>query len=305
MYIRLIRRGLGLLGAVLLAGGLATPASAQALKRGAVFPDFNEPDMNTGKPVHLESFRGKVVLVDFWASWCGPCVAELPNVKKAYEKYHKDGFEIISISLDQTVDKCKGFVKQNEMNWNHICDGKYWKAKLAQKHGVQGIPLPVLVGKDGKIVSTEARGKELTRAIEQALKSTAEAPVDDPIDTQITARLAEADQLRDAGNYEQALKIYDELGSKYPARDGGKTANARARLLRDDPDIMKSIESQKTGAYDEEAAQGSASWLKVARQMTDQKNYKLARDYYKKIIDKYPKSKVAQTAADEMKKLPS
>ncbi len=120
----------GLLAISLL--GLAGVASAQELRDGMVFPDFAEKDMNTGKTIKLEDFRGKVVLVDFWATWCGPCKAELPNVKEAYKKYHEKGFDIISISLDQSVETCKNYVKENEMPWHHICDGNVWDAKLAK-----------------------------------------------------------------------------------------------------------------------------------------------------------------------------
>ncbi len=303
MPIRVLRLGFSLTAIALLAGAGARHTAAQALQVGAVFPDFSEPDMNTRQPIRLESFRGKVVLVDFWATWCMPCVAELPNVKKAYNKYHSQGFEIISVSLDPNVEVCQGFVKRNQLPWHHICDGKFWNAKLAKKHKVTGIPLPVLVGKDGKIVSTTARGEDLLRAIENALKAKYEPPASAPAE-QPQARLAAADKLRDAGQYAEALKIYDELGGRYADGEVGRAAQERARVLRATPEVVKKIEADKQAAYEQEAASASAPWLKSARELAEARNYPAARENYRKIIEKYPNSKVAQTAADELKKLP-
>jgi len=285
----------------LLANGLA---SAQDLKRGQEFPEFSEPDMRTGKTVDLKDFRGKVVLIDFWATWCGPCKAELPNVKKAYEKHHKDGFEIISVSLDQTVDACKTYVEQNKMDWYHICDGKFWEAKLAKKHGVHGIPYAVVIGRDGKVLTTEARGAGLNQAIEEGLKQTGEPEKDDEVDEQAQKELSQAETLRKARRYAEALKVYDQVGVKYAARKAGKTANERARELREDPTILKLVQQAEQDAKDAAAAEEGGKWLKTAREMAKAQDYDLARKYYRKITDKYPGTKLAKTAEEELKKLP-
>jgi thiol-disulfide isomerase/thioredoxin len=125
-----------------------------------------------GKAVSLDQFRGKVLLLDFWATWCGPCVAELPNVVAAYGKYHGKGFEVVGISLDQpdSRDKLIKFTQDNKMPWQQIYDGKYWEASNATAYGVSGIPFTVLVGRDGKIAAVDARGNALAPAIEAALK---------------------------------------------------------------------------------------------------------------------------------------
>ena len=110
-----------------------------------------------GREVDLAAMKGKVVLVDFWATWCGPCVAELPRVKEAYDKLHPKGFEIVGISFDQDKSKLEAFVKEKEMAWPQYFDGKYWENDYGKKYGIQGIPAMWLVGKDGNLVDMNAR----------------------------------------------------------------------------------------------------------------------------------------------------
>ena len=139
------------------------------LKVGAPFPDFQEKDVN-GKPISVSAYKGKVVLIDFWATWCGPCVRELPNVLEAYNKYHDKGFEIIGISLDQEKDQLLNFTKQKQMPWQQYFDGKGWENKLAGIYGVNSIPATYLLDKNGVIIDKDLRGAELVAAIEKALK---------------------------------------------------------------------------------------------------------------------------------------
>ncbi len=140
-----------------------------ALATGKDFPDFSEKDLN-GKPISVSSLKGKVVLVDFWATWCGPCRGELPNVITTYKKHHGQGFEIIGVSLDEDRDKLDNFLKQQDgMTWPQFFDGQGWQNKLAVKYGVEAIPFAVLVGPDGKIIGKELRGEELEAAVAGAL----------------------------------------------------------------------------------------------------------------------------------------
>jgi thiol-disulfide isomerase/thioredoxin len=117
-----------------------------------------------GKEFDLAKLKGKVVLVDFWATWCGPCRAELPSVKKHYEKYHDKGFEVIGISLDNAKTDLTGFLDKEKLPWTSIFDQAN---ALADDYGVFSIPLAVLVGRDGRVLSLNARGAELDRLLEE------------------------------------------------------------------------------------------------------------------------------------------
>jgi thiol-disulfide isomerase/thioredoxin len=121
-----------------------------------------------GREVDLAQLRGKVVLIDFWATWCGPCVAELPNVLKAYEKLHAKGFEIIGISLDQDKAALEAFVKEKGMAWPQYFDGKGWENEISTRYGIASIPAMWLVNKKGIVTSTEARGS-LEASVEKLL----------------------------------------------------------------------------------------------------------------------------------------
>ena len=135
---------------------------------GESFPDFDEADLD-GQPLSVSLFQGRVVLIDFWATWCGPCVGELPSVLRAFRKYHDSGFEVIGISLDQDRGKLTGFISQRGIPWPQYFDGGGWGNKLARQFGIRSIPATFLLDRDGVIIAKNLRGSALDRAVAAAL----------------------------------------------------------------------------------------------------------------------------------------
>jgi thiol-disulfide isomerase/thioredoxin len=150
------------------AAQLAAQKTQASLVVGAKFPDFNEKDV-TGKPLSIANDKGKVVLIDFWATWCAPCRAELPYVLATYSKYHDKGFEIIGISLDQDQAKLTNFTKSMNMTWPQFFDGQGWGNKLAVKYGIESVPATYLLDGEGKIIGKDLRGEELQAAVAKSL----------------------------------------------------------------------------------------------------------------------------------------
>ncbi|MFN5985205.1 MAG: redoxin family protein [Fluviicola sp.] len=145
----------------------AQKEAANFLAPGKKAPVFVQNDVN-GKPISLEDLKGKVVLIDFWASWCGPCRKENPNVVNLYKKYKDKGFTVLSVSLDNEKAKWLGAIEKDGLVWPyHVSDLKGWANEASKMYGVTGIPFTVLVDANGNIINTKLRGPEL----EQTLKS--------------------------------------------------------------------------------------------------------------------------------------
>lgn len=136
---------------------------AEAMRKtaiGAVAPDFTMNDPQ-GKPIQLSSLRGKVVMIDFWASWCGPCRQENPNVVKVYQQYHDKGFEILGVSLDRNKEDWEKAIKDDQLSWLHVSDLQYWQNNAARLYAVNAIPQTYLLDKEGKIIAKGLRSEEL------------------------------------------------------------------------------------------------------------------------------------------------
>ena len=136
---------------------------------GQFAPEISLPSPD-GKEIALSSLKGKLVLIDFWASWCDPCRKEMPNVIKIYSKFKNKGFEIYGVSLDQDKEKWMEAITKDGINWPQVSDLKYWDNVAARIYNVQGIPYTVLIDKDGKIIAKNLRGQELEKKIAEVLK---------------------------------------------------------------------------------------------------------------------------------------
>ena len=135
---------------------------------GKIAPDFEELMIDQKRKIKLSDLRGKVVLLDFWASWCGPCRRENPALVELYEKYKKDGFTVMSVSLDTDKEKWKSAIIADKLTWtNHVSDLGGWNSKIAKIYKVNSIPLTVLIDKDGRIIKLNLRGEALSSELQQ------------------------------------------------------------------------------------------------------------------------------------------
>lgn len=152
--------------------GKRLAARLAILKKSAIgqpMIDFTQGDVD-GKPVRLSDFKGKYVLLDFWASWCGPCRAENPNVLKAYNKFKDKNFTVLGVSLDDKADKWKEAIAKDGMPWMQVSDLKGFRNEVAQQYGIQAIPCSFLIDPQGIIIAKELRGTKLHTQLAEILK---------------------------------------------------------------------------------------------------------------------------------------
>lgn len=136
---------------------------------GKQAPDLTLPDVN-GKEISLSSFRGKYLLVDFWASWCGPCRAENPNVVHAHNEFKGKNFAILGVSLDKEKEPWQEAIRADKLDWTHVSDLKFWQSKAVQTFNFNGIPFNVLIDPQGKVIAQGLRGDELENKLRTVLK---------------------------------------------------------------------------------------------------------------------------------------
>lgn len=142
---------------------------------GMTAPDFVMNDPN-GNPLMLNKYKGKIVVLDFWATWCGPCRRELPHFKELWGKYRSKDVVFIGISLDKDLEKWKQFIKSENMDWLHVADGKFWQNAVAQQFGVESIPSVWVLDKAGVIQGKGLYGGEVETTIEKTLAASKQKP---------------------------------------------------------------------------------------------------------------------------------
>ncbi len=145
------------------------PQATGKIAVGFMAPDFTMADTE-GKPISLSSFKGKYVLVDFWASWCGPCRGENPNVVANYNKYKNKNFTILGVSLDQDKAAWLGAIKKDNLTWTQVSDLKWWNNAAAKMYGVESIPFNLLLDPTGKIIATDLREGDLGKKLEEVVR---------------------------------------------------------------------------------------------------------------------------------------
>jgi thiol-disulfide isomerase/thioredoxin len=144
------------------------PSVPEGLEIGQRFPGFNATDLS-GNSLSPTIYRGQITMIDFWATWCPPCRAEMPNVIATYNKYHAAGFCVIGVSLDSDKNAVLNYTQAQGMGWAQYFDGLGWDNKLAKQYGVQSIPMDYLLNRHGVIIGKELRGAALSRAVAKAL----------------------------------------------------------------------------------------------------------------------------------------
>ncbi|MGN6439213.1 MAG: redoxin domain-containing protein [Agriterribacter sp.] len=142
--------------------------ASQSTAIGSTAPNFTLTDIN-GKQVSLASYKGKYILLDFWASWCGPCRQENPAVVKAYNAYKSKGFDILGVSLDQKKEAWEQAIQEDQLSWTHVSDLKGWQSDVASLYGVRAIPMNYLLDKEGKIIAKSLRGEDLMKKLGEVL----------------------------------------------------------------------------------------------------------------------------------------
>ncbi len=282
-----IRALIRLLVPLLVAIAHGSASLAQLPEQGKPFPALTGRSAVSDATVDLEALRGKVVLVDFWATWCPPCRAAVPHLRDMRQRFGDKGLEIISISADRKLADLTDYLKKEKMDWYHIFDER---GQLSRRFQIPGYPTTFVVGRGGLLEYMEVGfappGAELRRAIRKAL--------DAEWDPEKLAEkaLAEGDALRAAGKYEDALATYQSIPRQF-----GDTTSAQPARER-----IKSLEANELKTLETARARRAECWrlLKIARQLREAKRSEQSRKYFRRVIDEFAGLEEADIARREI-----
>jgi thiol-disulfide isomerase/thioredoxin len=247
-----------------------------------------------GKTLSPKELKGKVVLLDFWATWCPPCREQVPHMVKLNEEYEPKGLQIIGVSLDRSIGDMKPFVAQNKMSWQHAFDGK---RTLSKQFGVSGIPHVALFSPDG-VLRWTGHPANLDKHLQEVFEKYPPEVVDEKTqrESQAAAALGEAEKLRAARKHEQAYAAFKQVAKTSAGTPAGDKAAAAVKQYESDPAFAKK-------QADKEAGGKAKAALGVARGYASSGKTDAAIKKYQSIIADYPKSEWAKTAETEMAKL--
>ncbi|WP_320046881.1 redoxin domain-containing protein [uncultured Ilyobacter sp.] len=288
---------------ITLAALLAVTAVAEVekIEAGKPFPTFTAKDLMTGKDIKLEDYRGKIVLIDFWATWCSPCRRALPHLKEVYKEYHEKGLEIIGISLDRTADDCKRFVEREKLEWPQIAEGGQWNTRLAKKYGVSAIPQAVLVDADGVVVAERVAGPRLKELIEFALKKAGGEKLNHgPTEQHGQKMLESANAYREKQDWVRADAMYRAMIARYEGTPVAVEAQKQLDEMRSDDRVARILDTAAKKANEQRAARNVKKYLTMARHLADAGDDEGAARFYQRIIDEYPDTDEANTARAEL-----
>lgn len=259
---------------------------------GSSFPSLRGREMLSGKSFRLQRLKGKVVLIDFWATWCPACVKDLKNKQRVYQEYHDRGLEIVSISLDKNSKRLRDFARKNDMDWYHLWDGKGWKSPMVKMCGIPHIPMAYVLDRNGKVSAKRVRGyNALKTAIEIALNKESSDTISD--DETAQAMLAKARSLHKKGEVGPAVALYRRLRKDYSGTDAANKAKAAMKEIAADP----KLKAEAQAYLDREDARQT---LERARELRKAGHTVLAKKYYRRVYERYADTPEAKTARTEI-----
>lgn len=277
-------------------GLLANSATAAEpnLKVGDPFPNLRGRDQLTGEPFNLENLKGKVVLVEFWATWCSACRDTIKPLGELNRAYKNQGLEIVSVSLDTDMKQLRNFARRYKMKWNHISDGKRWESPLVQEYGIPHIPTIFVLDREGNISAAYAKLPAAILAISAAL-SDGQPPTQEA--QQSARQIFEQAKLHmNKGEIGPAIVQYRRVLAEFPRTTWAEKAQGWIDHFNSDPELKA-----KADTYF--ASEKARELLARARELRAEGATVMAKQYYRKVSRDYAETPEAETAKTELGEL--